>query len=164
MAYGVLVIEDEATLARNIGTYLGRAGYEVRVAGDGGTGLEFFDSFKPDLVLLDLRLPDANGIEILRSMRKIDATLKVVIMTAHGAVQTAVEAMKAGAYDYVTKPVVLGDLKRLIERAIGEERIEETLSYYRRRDPVEAEPDRLQAVEMSVAVRHQFVGLLGGGI
>ncbi len=132
MAYGILVIEDETSLARNIRTYLARAGYEVWTAEQAGTGLEAFETFKPDVVLLDQRLPDADGIEILPQMLARDRSVKVVLMTAHGSVSTAVSAMKAGAYDYLSKPVVLSELLRLIERALGEERIGETLSYYQR--------------------------------
>ena len=132
MSYAVLIIEDEETLARNIMRYLERFGFEARVANDGAAGLAMFESFKPDVVLLDLRLPDMDGVEILKRIRAADEGIKVLMMTAHGSVLNAVEAMKAGARDYLTKPVVLSELKRVVERAISEEQAEETLSYYRR--------------------------------
>ena len=133
MSYAVLIIEDEETLARNILRYLERAGYEARVANDGKSGLRLFESFKPDVVLLDLRLPDLDGVEILKRIRATDETIKVLMMTAHGTVVNAVEAMKAGAHDYLTKPIVLSDLKRVLERTIGDEQVKGTLSYYLRR-------------------------------
>ncbi|MCZ6884962.1 MAG: sigma 54-interacting transcriptional regulator, partial [Alphaproteobacteria bacterium] len=133
MSYAVLIIEDEETLARNILRYLERAGYEARVANDGKSGLRLFESFKPDVVLLDLRLPDLDGVEILKRIRATDETIKVLMMTAHGTVVNAVKAMKAGAHDYLTKPIVLSDLKRVLERTIGDEQVKGTLSYYLRR-------------------------------
>ena len=131
MARAILVIEDEVVLAKNIKRFLERHGYAVRVAADGEAGVLAFESFKPDLVLLDLHLPGADGLQILARLRADDATVKVILMTAHGDVRVAVAAMKAGAYDYVGKPVVLGELKLLIDKAVGEERREEALSYYR---------------------------------
>jgi DNA-binding NtrC family response regulator len=134
MGHGILLVEDEATLARNIQRYLEREGFEVRIAGTVREGERAFEEFRPDLVLLDLALPDGSGIELLARMRLRSRQVKAVIFTGHGSVQTAVEAMKAGAWDYLTKPVALGELKLLVDKALGQERLEETLSYYRGRE------------------------------
>lgn len=116
----VLIIDDEETLARNIRTYLTRHGYEARIAGSGEEGLAALDSFNPDLVLLDFQLPGMDGLEILRRIRTAARHVKVVMMTAHGGVPVAVDAMKAGAYDYLTKPLALSELKLLLDKAIGQ--------------------------------------------
>ena len=134
MAYGALIVEDEASLARNIKDYLEVEGFDARVAGDGEAALAVLDSFRPDTVILDLRLPGMDGLSVLRELRRRDAGIRVIMLTAHGSVSTAVEAMKGGAYEYLTKPVVLSELRRVIERALHDERTEGVLGYYRRRD------------------------------
>jgi len=135
MGSGVLIIEDEAVFAKNVKRYLERnQDYEVHVAGTAREGLRQLDDFAPDLVLLDLNLPDRHGFEVLQAVRERDASIKVIVITAHGGVQVAVEAMKAGAYDFLSKPVALDALKLLVDKALGQERLEERLSYYRRRE------------------------------
>jgi DNA-binding NtrC family response regulator len=134
MAHGILLVEDEATLARNIERYLQREGFEVRIAGTVRAGWAAFEEFRPDLILLDLALPDGGGLDLLARTRAQNRQVKAIILTGHGSVQTAVEAMKAGAWDYLAKPVALGELKLAIEKALGQERLEETLSYYRGRE------------------------------
>ena len=139
MTHGVLLVEDEATLARNIQRYLQREEFEVRIAGTLREGWREFEGFGPDVVLLDLALPDGNGLDLLAPHpRTRHPQAKVVILTGHGSVQTAVEAMKAGAWDYLPKPVALGELKLLVDKAVGQGRLEETLSYYRGREARES--------------------------
>jgi len=133
MPHAVLIIEDEATLAKNMETYVARHGYEVRLAESGEQGLEQIAEFKPDVVLTDYRLPGINGLEVLSRIRKIDSQIKLIMITGQGNVAIAVDAMKAGAYDYLSKPVVLSELKLLLDRAVGQERLEEALSYYQRK-------------------------------
>ncbi len=135
MSYGILIIEDEQSLAKNMQTYLSRFGHEVQKAINGAEGLKTFESFAPDLVLLDLRLPDMSGLELLPKLKKIGPDAKIVLITAHGNVQIAVDAMKAGAWDYLSKPVILNDLKRLIEKASGEDHLRGALAYYTERQP-----------------------------
>jgi two-component system, NtrC family, response regulator AtoC len=134
MSHTILVIEDERTLARNIKTYLARHHYEVHTAGSAQEGLQLFESLRPDVVLLDLQLPDQHGLEVLTRLRTHDPRLKVIMMTAYGNVQIAVEAMKAGAYDYLGKPLVLSELKILLDKAVEQTRLEGALSYYQTRE------------------------------
>jgi two-component system response regulator AtoC len=134
MSGAVLIIEDEATLAKNIRTYLARAGFDAVVAETAEIGLAELERFKPDVVLMDFNLPGMNGVEALARVRAMAPGIPVVMVTGHGTVEIAVEAMKAGAYDFVTKPVPLARLRILLERAIGQERQAQALSYYHRRD------------------------------
>ena len=92
--------------------------------GRGGGRLEQFERFKPDVVLLDLNLPDASGLDVLARLRRQDARVPVVLITAYGSVQAAVDAMKAGASDFLTKPLALGEVKRLLDRLVGQERLQ----------------------------------------
>jgi len=133
MAHAVLIIEDEATLAANVKTYLLRSGYEAEVAGSAEEGLALLDSFRPDAVLLDMRLPGMDGLAALARLRQIDPKLIVILATGHGTVESAVEAMKTGAYDFLTKPVSLSKLRLVLEKALGDERRAEALSYLERR-------------------------------
>jgi DNA-binding NtrC family response regulator len=134
MARAVLVVDDELTLARNLAAYLERHGYEVRVAGSGEEGLQQAASYRPDIVLLDHNLPGISGLEVLQRLRAADATTPVVMMTGFGGVELAVEAMKLGAADYLTKPVSLAELKMLIERLLEHHRLEQAVGYYLERD------------------------------
>jgi DNA-binding NtrC family response regulator len=128
----VLVIEDELTLAKNIVAYLRRAGYDAEHVGDAEQGLARLESFRPDVIVLDYNLPGMNGLAALREIRAIDAHVRVIMLTGHGNVRTAVDAMKATAFDYLTKPVMLAELKALIAKAIGDERRDEAMAHAQR--------------------------------
>ncbi len=134
MTGAVLIIEDEATLGKNLRTYLDRAGFDVVLADTAEGGLAELERFKPDAVLMDFKLPGMNGIEALGRVHEVAPGLPVIVVTGHGTVELAVEAMKAGAYDFLTKPVPLAKLRILLERAMGQERQAQALSYYRRRE------------------------------
>ena len=134
MSCGVLLIEDEEQLARNVRLYLERKGFDVRVAPSAEKGLELLNRFRPEAIVLDFNLPGMNGLEALARIRQHDRDVIVVMMTGHGSEQVAVDAMKAGAYDYLTKPVALGKLTLVLERALLEGRRQEELAYHRRRE------------------------------
>ena len=118
---GVVIIEDEPILAKNIGTYLRRYGYEVRLAATAEAGLAELESFKPDVILLDFNLPGMNGLEALNKIRAIDRKIKVIMMTAYGTIDLAVKAMQAGACQFVTKPIAVGKLRQLLEETVFDE-------------------------------------------
>jgi DNA-binding NtrC family response regulator len=143
MSSGVLIIEDEARLAKNIQTYLNRAGFDAQKSLSGIQGLEEVQRFKPDIVLLDFRLPDLDGLEILDKLLGADPRIKVIMMTGEGSIEVAVAAMKAGAYDYLTKPLDLKTLELLVKKAAGQERLEGTLKYYQQREAEKSGSDKL---------------------
>jgi DNA-binding NtrC family response regulator len=130
----VLIVDDERTLARAIKAFLAEAGYEAEVAGDAEQALRLLETMRPDVVFTDVRLPGMDGIELLRRIREFDAAIPVIIMTAHGTIEGAVEAVKLGAFDYLKKPVDLEELKLLADRAREHSQLRQELSYYRRRD------------------------------
>jgi DNA-binding NtrC family response regulator len=129
----ILIIEDETILAKNVRTYLERQGYEARVAGSAEAGLTALDEFSPDAVLVDYNLPGMNGLQLLAELKRRDPSANVVMLTGHGSVQIAVEAMKQGAADFLGKPVALDELKLVLERVLSQRRIEGALAYYRDR-------------------------------
>lgn len=129
----VLIVDDERTLARAVKAFLSEAGYEAEVAGDAEQALELLEKLRPDVVFADVRLPGMSGIDLLRRIREFDPAIPVVIMTAHGTIEGAVEAVKLGAFDYLKKPVDLEELKLLADRARETALMKQELSYYRRR-------------------------------
>jgi DNA-binding NtrC family response regulator len=128
----VLIVDDERTLARAVKTFLAESGYEAEVAGDAESALGMLERLRPDVVFTDVRLPGMSGIDLLRRIREFDPAVPVIIMTAHGTIEGAVEAVKLGAFDYLKKPVDLEELKLLADRAREQSRREGELSYYRR--------------------------------
>ena len=130
ISHSILVVDDEATLGRNIKRYLARQGYDTHLVETGEDALEALDTFRPDLILLDYHLPGMNGLEVLGRIRKTDTQVKIIIMTGAGGVQVAVDAMKAGANDYLSKPLVLAELKLLLDKVVGQVRAEGALAYY----------------------------------
>jgi two-component system, NtrC family, response regulator AtoC len=143
MAKVILVIEDELLLARNIATYLERSGYETRLAASAEEGMAVLELQRPDAVVLDFNLPGLDGMAAMARIRAFDPDTPVVMMTGHGNVEMAVEAMKAGAFDFLTKPVALSKLRLVLEKAFGQSRRELALDYYQRRDAQSAVVDEL---------------------
>jgi two-component system, NtrC family, response regulator AtoC len=129
----VLIVDDERTLARAVKAFLAEAGYEAEVAGDGEKALELLPRLRPDVVFADVRLPGMSGIDLLKRIREFDPAIPVIIMTAYGTIEGAVEAVKLGAFDYMKKPVDLEELKLLADRARENALLKQELSYYRRR-------------------------------
>jgi two-component system, NtrC family, response regulator AtoC len=133
MMPAILIIEDETILGKNVKTYLERHGFEARVSQSAEAGLAALDEFSPDIVLLDYNLPGMNGLELLGELKRRDPGANVVMLTGHGSVQIAVEAMKLGAADFLGKPIALDELKLVLERVLSQRRIEGALAYYRAR-------------------------------
>ncbi len=100
----VLVVDDEENLRLVLRTILKRAGYEVEVATSGEEALEKVESFGPDVILTDVRMPKMSGLDLLAALKAKQSPATVIVMSAYGSVDLAIEAMKAGAYDYVPKP------------------------------------------------------------
>ena len=115
----VLVVDDEKDVCELFERILKNEGYKILTANTGKEGLDLVDRKKPDLVVLDLRLPDMNGIEILRSIKKTNEKIQVIIMTGYGTMKTARTAMRLGAYDYVPKPFDIAYVRALIKDALS---------------------------------------------
>ncbi len=114
----IMVVDDEKSLRRLLKDALTEEQLEVYTAADGKEALQMMEEITPDLVLLDLILPDMNGIQLLKRFRRRHAEAAVIIMTAFGEIRSAVEAMKNQAYDYLTKPFDIEELKLTIHRAL----------------------------------------------
>src|SRR5215203_5795951 len=113
----VLLIEDDITFSRILEGFLAKHGYRVTVNHSGKEGLKSFESKAFDIVLLDYRLPDTNGVDVLVEMKKISVNVPVIIMTGFSDIRTAVKAIKLGALEYITKPVNPDELLMLVKEA-----------------------------------------------
>jgi len=121
----VLVVEDEPKMRRLLELHLGGEGFEVHSAPDAETGLQLLNRENIDLVATDFRLPGMSGLEFLQAVKRFNALLPVIVMTAYGTVESAVEAMKLGASDYVLKPFSLEELVLIIRKELDARQLRE---------------------------------------
>nr|WP_291315459.1 response regulator [Desulfuromonas sp.] len=115
----VLVIDDDDSLRRVIEFTLEEAGHAVLTAADGETGLRLFEENRPAVVLTDIQMPGLSGYEVLERIKADRPDTVVVVITAFGTVEQAVEAMKKGAFDYLTKPFGREELRLVVEKAFA---------------------------------------------
>ena len=121
----ILIVEDEARMRRLLELDLGEAGFQTFSAPDAEAGLALLCREHIDQVLTDLKLPGMSGLEFLQSAKRINAALPVIVMTAYGTVETAVEAMKAGASDYVLKPFSLAEMRMVVQKELDVRQLRE---------------------------------------
>jgi two-component system nitrogen regulation response regulator GlnG len=126
----LLLIDDEADVQYSFQRLFDSPEIELATASSGEEGLRLLPKFKPDLVIMDVRMGGISGLETLKRMRQMDSKLLVILMTAYGTTQTAIEAMKLGAYDYLLKPFDVPRLRELIEQALKSARdMRQVVSY-----------------------------------
>jgi two-component system response regulator AtoC len=129
----VLVVDDEILIRKSLSRVLREKGYAVEGASNGAEGLEKVASVRPQVMILDMRLPDTDGLSVLRRVRQVDALVQVIVITAFGDVQSAVEAMKLGACDFLRKPYEKEDIELAVEAAARTFRQANELDLYRRK-------------------------------
>ncbi len=115
----VLIIDDERDILDTLSSILEDEGFLVRKAVDGEEGLVLFDREKPDIVLLDVWMPEIDGIQVLKRIRKKDKDAIVIVISGHGTISTAVEAVKMGAYDFLEKPLSIDKVLEVVSRGLG---------------------------------------------
>src|SRR5205814_6895567 len=126
----LLLIDDETDVQYSFRRIFDSPEIELTTASSGEEGLRLIARVRPDLVLMDVRMGGMNGLETLRRIRQTDAKLPVIMMTAYGTTQTAIEAMKLGAYDYLLKPFDVPKLKQIIAAALKAARdMKQVVSY-----------------------------------
>ena len=135
----LLVIDDEQSVRYSFRRIFNDGKTEVLTAATAAEGLELLRQRDPDVVVLDLQLPDRNGLDVFRDIHGLDPKRPVIFITAHGTTETAIEAMKAGAFDYLVKPVDLEQLSQVIERAFEAARLMHEAAVL----PVEEAGDRI---------------------
>ncbi len=116
MSGRILVVDDDASIRETFEHHLARSGYQVRTAASAEEALALVAEFEPALVITDIRMPGMDGLELLRQVRSAAEDIDVLLITAHEEMKTAIEAMKAGAYDYLVKPLDLDQIDILLQR------------------------------------------------
>ncbi len=132
MKPSILIIDDEDKIRKFLRMPFEKRGYVVSTAATGKEGMELYRKEAPDIMILDMRLPDSNGMDILENIMAADPDRIVIMITAFGEIRLAVKAMKLGAYDYVTKPFEFEEINLLVEKAAGLIRIRNELDLFRR--------------------------------
>ena len=118
----ILIVDDEKDIGFLLGAFFKREGYEPFYVSTGQEALKIFDKQPFDLVLLDIKMPDIDGIELLKEFKRKRSNINVIMITAYPSIETAVEAMREEAFDYINKPFNLEELKQLVERALAREK------------------------------------------
>ncbi len=129
----ILVVDDESSHRQMIEAVLSAEGYEISQADDGQTAIVAVEDRFYDLVIMDIRMPKISGIEALKKIKAISPGIPIIIMTAYASVGTAVEALKAGAYDYLIKPLDIEELKILVAKALRFRQLEQENVYLKER-------------------------------
>jgi two-component system, NtrC family, response regulator AtoC len=132
MQFRILIVDDEEVIRNSIALYLRQEGYQVDVCTSGEEGLQRIEEVGPDLVLLDVKLPTLGGLDVLQRAKKLKDDLIVIMITAFGSIESAVQAMKAGAYDYITKPLDLDELDVIIKKGLETVRLKKEVSLLRK--------------------------------
>ncbi|MFZ5997805.1 MAG: response regulator [Nitrospirota bacterium] len=119
MAERLLIVEDEDTLCESLRRVFTREGYEVDITGSAEAALELLKESSYDLIITDIILPGISGIELLSRYKEQNPEQKVIIMTAYASLETAVESLKAGACDFIIKPLMHDEMKRTVRKALS---------------------------------------------
>jgi len=128
----ILIVDDEETLLATLSLELGRSGLKCHVAESAGAALAKLETCEPHVALIDIRLPDMDGLELIKRIRQTEYDFPIIVMTAYGSVQSAVAAMKVGASDYLQKPVAIDELDVVINRVLQNRRLKERLDVFER--------------------------------
>jgi len=116
----ILVMEDDLSVAKGLEMVLSEEGYDVNLAGTGGLALEAFKKKRYDLLVADLRLPDINGMDVIKKVKEEKPETEVIVITGYGTTATAVEAMKLGAHDFLPKPFTEEQIREAVDEALKE--------------------------------------------
>jgi two-component system nitrogen regulation response regulator NtrX len=125
MSASILVVDDEDAIVSSLSSILQDEGYEVSVAKSGAEALKIYTTDPPDLALLDIWMTEMDGLETLRRIKELVPTAQVMMMSGHGSIETAVKAIKLGAYDYIEKPLSLENVTLRVKHALEQYRLEE---------------------------------------
>ncbi len=148
MKFNVLVVDDEKNIREGLGKALELDGHNVLLAPDGKKALEIVNTTEIDLIIADLKMPQVSGQELLKQVSSAYPTIPVIILTGHGTIETAVEAMRDGAFDFLTKPVNLDRLSLLVKRALSNRRL--VLEHRALKEEVE-----------KIERKHRFANIIG---
>jgi DNA-binding NtrC family response regulator len=147
----IMVVDDEAVVRQSLYQWFTEDGYDVDAAADAAEALRLLQVGRYDLALVDIKMPGMDGMELQRRLREIDPELTVIIITAYASVETAVQALKQGAFDYVTKPIDPDHLAHMVQNALNQRRLA-------------LEKARLEGEVSRLSASSEFVGASGGAL
>jgi len=158
----ILIIDDDALIRKTLSSHLTRQGFDVQTAEDGEAGLRKHGEMCPDLILLDIRLPDTDGLDVLRRIRERAVRATVVMMTAYDDMKTTVEAIKLGAFEYLVKPLDYVALDLTIATSFQVRALEEKLSYLVEEKQKEYTIDAIVGRSASMRTVFKLIGSVAG--
>lgn len=141
----ILIVDDEQSMLDFLTLMLQKEGYDIITANDGAKAKELIKKEKLDLIISDIKMPDIDGIELLKFIKEVNPEATVILITAYASTKTAIQALKLGAYDYISKPFDIDELKIIIEKALEKKRLTEEVSYLKR----------------ELAEKHSFANIIG---
>ena len=160
MKPSILIVDDDEVMQQTLSDVLKKKGYEIFSVGAGNGALSIIKKNIIDLVLLDMRLPDVDGIEVLKRIKELDTEILVIMMTAYSDVQTAVSAMKSGAYHYINKPFELEELKLLIEKGLETKSLINEVRRLHRQQKEEFQNSHIHGVSPQIQYVKELIGMI----
>ncbi len=145
MADRLLVVDDEPSMTEFLEILLAQEGYEVTTASSGEEGFKLYRRFEPDLILTDVKMPGMSGLDLIREIHALDSAIPIIAITAYASADDAIRAVREGAYDYLSKPFQIEDLRIIIRNALEARRL--------RRENVE--------LRRSIDDHHRFGEIIG---
>src|ERR671938_1687085 len=153
----LLIVDDEPGMRQLLSHVFGRAGHAVRAAENGAKALELLRQEPADLIISDVKMPDMNGIELLRRVREFSPDVSVVLMTAFATVETAREAFKLGADDFIQKPFDVDELKLIVEKALELRQLKQENRAFRRAQRERGRLDQLIGHSQKMQAVYQMI-------
>lgn len=160
MKPSILIVDDDEVMRETLSDVLKRGEYEVYSVGSGVETLSVIRKNIIDLVLLDMRLPDGDGLELLKKIKEFDTEILVIIMTAYSDIQTAVSAMKSGAYHYINKPFDLEELKLLIEKGLETKSLINEVRRLHRQQKEGNQKSQIYGVTSQIQSVNELIGMI----
>lgn len=160
MKPSVLIVDDDEVMQETLSDVLKKKGYEIFGANSGTETLSVVRKHIIDLILLDMKLPDVDGLEVLKRIKEFDTEILVIIMTAYSDIQTAVSAMKSGAYHYINKPFELEELKLLIEKGLETKSLINEVRRLQRQKRGEYQNIHIHGVSPQIQYVKELIGMI----
>src|SRR4030043_154605 len=160
MKPSILIVDDDDVMQETLSDVLKKRGYEIFSVGSGNGALSVIKKNIIDLILLDMKLPDVDGLEVLKKIKEFDTEILVIMMTAVSDVQTAVSAMKSGAYDYINKPFELDELKLLIEKGLETKSLINEVRRLHRQQKEEFQNSHIHGVSPQIQYVKELIGMI----
>lgn len=160
MKPSLLIVDDDEIMRETLSDVLKKRGYDVISVGSGNGALSMIKKNLIDLILLDMKLPDVDGLEVLKKIKEFDTEILVIMMTAYSDVQTAVSSMKSGAYDYINKPFELEELRLLIEKGLETKSLINEVRRLRRQHKEKYQNNHIYGASPQIHYVRELIGMI----